>query len=137
MHFALPTEEQWEFAAAGGSEGYNPDGSRKYKFSGTNDTAQLRNYANYNYNNSPGKTIAVKSKLRNQLGLYDMSGNVWEWCKNLLYDYPPGSRIYTSGVLRGGGYGGNANGCRVAFRSANNHDAGGGVYGFRLALVQE
>ena len=68
--FRLPTEAEWEWAAMGGKD---------YKWSGTNELVQLINYAWYG-DKEHGKTHEVKKKLSNGYGLYDMSGNVWEWC---------------------------------------------------------
>ena len=74
--FRLPTEAEWEWAAQGG---------KRAKWAGTNEKARLKDYAWYvdgNGGDAGGKTHPVKQKLPNGYGLYDMSGNVYEWCWN-------------------------------------------------------
>ena len=96
--FRLPTEAEWEWAAMGGKD---------YKWSGTNELVQLINYAWYN----DSKTHEVKKKQPNGYGLYDMSGNVWEWCWDwygtlsnpLPADYP-GADSGSCRVSRGGSW---------------------------------
>jgi formylglycine-generating enzyme required for sulfatase activity len=127
----LPTEAQWEFAARGGSAG-SPT-----TYSGSNN---IRNVAWYS-SNSGRKTHPVGQKQANELGIYDMSGNVWEWCADWYSKrYQRGSVTNPSGpssgasrVNRGGSWYYGATGCRVANR---NHDYPYSSYiniGFRVA----
>ena len=133
--FTLPTEAQWEYAARGGRN------SRGYKYSGSDNPDEV---AWYN-RNSGNEAHPVARKKANELGLFDMSGNVWEWCLDDWNDDSSKARPeftrsnYRSGsdrVNRGGGWGNRASGCRSASRS---YDAPGNRLsglGFRLALVQ-
>ena len=132
----LPTEAEWEYAARGGNK------SKGYAYSGSND---LDAVAWYN-NNSGSKTHPVAQKQPNELGLYDMSGNVWEWCSD-WYDEgyysgspqtdPQGSNSGKSRVLRGGFWYNNASSCRVANRFRYYPDFSFNYYGFRLVLSQD
>ena len=113
--FRLPTEAEWEWAAKGGKD---------YKWAGTNVQRQLVNYAWYDAN-SDNKTHQVKLKSANGYGLYDMSGNVWEWCWDwygiFSYPLPPdyaGAAPDISRVHRGGSWGSLRSGAALAFRGS-------------------
>ena len=130
--FTLPTEAQWEFAARGGSR------SRGYTYSGSNDVDDVAWYTS----NSGSGTHAVRQKEANELGLYDMSGNVWEWCLDGSRSYsssavtdPQGPDSGSRRVLRGGGWDFNAHRCRSVYRFNYSPGLRGSYCGFRLALV--
>lgn len=128
--FALPTEAQWEFAARGGTK------SNTYKYSGSNDVSTVAWYS-YNAQSSSHK---VGTKAPNELGIYDMSGNVWEWCQDLYGGYkgfsqtnPIGPDTGNGYVYRGGSWYNGAQSSRVSCRvqdagTRHNH------IGFRLVL---
>ena len=132
--FRLPTEAEWEFAALGGKKGHG------YKYAGKNFISSIAWFLD----NSDNKTHTVKGKSPNELWLYDMSGNVWEWCADWYGRYAAGSQIDPTGVeegsyrvLRGGCWNSNDWYCRVSNRSFNNPDFSGDGYGFRLALEKD
>ena len=132
QHFHLPTEAQWEYAARGGSK------SRGYKYSGSNDVG---NVAWYMDNTNAKGTHPVKTKSPNELGLYDMSGNVWEWCQDWFGSYSSGSQTNPTGassgsyrVGRGGSLGSLARDSRVSGRTFYAPSDRVGNLGLRLAL---
>jgi formylglycine-generating enzyme required for sulfatase activity len=116
--FRLPTEKEWEFFARAGTNN---------EYSGTNDEKDLKNYAWYYDKKSGWKTHPVGTKLPNEWGLYDMSGNVWEWCWDSRSEEEGGSR-----VMCGGSYWYGADDCRVANRLWDDADARYNHRGFRL-----
>jgi formylglycine-generating enzyme required for sulfatase activity len=126
--FRLPTEAEWEYACRAGS-------TAKYSF-GDSDS-DLVNYAWYTAN-SGNTSHPVGEKKPNAWGLYDMHGNVWEWCQDWYANYPAGDVSDPQGpssgharVLRGGGWGVIEVGCRSAYRLS--YDPAGSDYG-RLGL---
>ena len=132
-NFRLPTEAEWEFAARGGN--YN----RHYKYSGSNYISDVAWYGD----NSGNRTHPVGTKQANELGLYDMSGNVWEWCSNWYGSYssysqndPTGPNSGFGRVNRGGSWGSFAGFCRSSFRfNIAPGDSNRGL-GLRLVLSQ-
>lgn len=134
MHqFRLPTEAEWEYAARGGQK------SKGYKYSGGSDLDQVGWYDG----NSGSSTHVVKQKRPNELGLYDMSGNVWEWCSDGYGKYGSGSQTNPKGsssgarrVLRGGSWISDAEYCRVANRNGNNPAYRDYDSGLRVVLSQ-
>lgn len=127
--FRLPTEAEWEYAARGGK---NHDG---YKYAGANSIGDVA----WCWNNSI-QTHLVATKLPNAIGLYDMSGNVKEWCSDWYGGYiseaqrnPTGPLSGSSRVQRGGSWPQNARPCRVSYRSHVNPSFHSNDCGFRLA----
>ncbi len=130
----LPTEAEWEYAARGGNE------SENYKYSGSNNIDEVAWYGN----NSNDETHNVGTKTPNELGIYDMSGNVWEWCSdwygsnyysNSPTENPTGTTSSSYRVLRGGSWNSNAERCRPANRSRSTPDNSYNYLGFRFAFV--
>ena len=126
--FRLPTEAEWEYAARGGNK------SQGYKYSGSNTIDDVAWYDENSLSTHP-----VGTKAPNELGLYDMSGNVWEWCSDWYGDYssssqtnPTGSSSGSGRVLRGGSWCRDAQCCRVAFRDNNALGLRFDYNGFRL-----
>jgi formylglycine-generating enzyme required for sulfatase activity len=95
----------------------------------------------YDYENSSNKTYPVGQKLTNELGLYDMSGNVFEWCSDWLGEYSSSAQINPigsySGSCRGGSYAHSSWAARVSYRYNFTPDLRIGYIGFRLALSHE
>ena len=129
--FRMPTEAEWEYAARGGNK------SKGYLYSGGNTLDNVGWY----YENSSSKTHPVAQKAANELGLYDMSGNVEEWCSDWYGSYSSSSQTNPTGpstgsyrVLRGGGWLNFATRCRVAYRNYFSPSYRVNFYGVRLAL---
>ena len=129
--FRLPTEAEWEFAARGGTK------SQGYKYSGSNTIGDVAWYKE----NSGSKTHEVGTKQANELGLYDMSGNVYELCSDWYGNYsssaqsnPTGPSTGSIRVLRGGSWSSYARYCRVAYRNGATPTGRGYRNGLRLAL---
>ena len=124
-NFRLPTEAEWEFAARGGNN------SRGNKYGGSCSIGDVAWYSD----NSGSKTHAVGTKSPNELGIYDMSGNVWEWCQDRYGDYSSASQTNSHRVLRGGGYN-DRDACRLRWRCAETPDHRYRSCGLRLVLSQ-
>ena len=137
LAFRLPTEAEWEYAARGGNKAIT-----QTIYSGSNSIGSV---AWYSGNVSSGTTHVVAIMSANALGLYDMSGNVAEWCYDDVRTYtseaqidPVGPTNSGSRVLRGGSFTGYANRCRVASRNSDNlYVSFYAYYGMRLALTAE
>lgn len=131
--FRLPTEAEWEYAAKGGVKGrFNG-----YKYSGGNN---LNNVA-WISENSGGRTHEVAKKQPNELGIYDMSGNVWEWCSDWYAPYPDylvtnprGPKDGNKKVCRGGSWNDKGKDCRISRREARDPLTKNAYIGFRLVL---
>ena len=155
--YALPTEAQWEYAARGGKGGNtnvyvwcgggaiafsstvsgSSGRSEPTKYSGSNDVDEVAWY----YDNSGFSTHIVGTKFPNALGIYDMSGNVWEWCSDWDGSYdseaqtdPMGPVSGSLRVLRGGSWFSSASECRVSNRNAI-YPSGCYGSGFRVVLL--
>ena len=129
--YRLPSESEWEFAARGGNE------SKKYKYSGGDDLRKVAWYSK----NSDNTTHPVGDLYPNELKIYDMSGNVWEWCLDKWHsDYngaPDDGSAWVDDsisfrVVRGGSWYDSAGSCRVSYRGGYSPGFRSGNAGFRL-----
>ena len=132
-NFRLPTEAEWEYAARGGNK------SLDYKYSGSDIVGVVAWYDG----NSGSTTHDVKSKQANELGIYDMSGNVWEWCQDWYGSYSSSSQTNPTGpssgslrVDRGGSCNGGARNCCVSLRDSSIPAYRSYNLGLRLSLSQ-
>ena len=131
--FRLPTEAEWEYAAHGGKK------SRGYQYSGSNNLSDVA----WCTDNSGNKTHTVGTKQPNELGIYDMSGNVWEWCQDRYGKYSSSSQVNPTGansgfcrVYRGGSWRGAVRYCRSSYRGGNTPGSRDNFRGVRLVLSE-
>ena len=137
-NYTLPTEAQWEFAARGGKK------SKGFKYSGSNVIGDVAWYGRYeSEGTSEGKTSLVGTKAPNELGIYDMSGNVWEWCADWYANYsadpatdPIGPSAGATHVSRGGSWLDDDPTCRVSYRNFDDPGYRYSSMGFRVVRVQ-
>jgi formylglycine-generating enzyme required for sulfatase activity len=132
-NYRLPTESEWEYAARGGKQ------SQHYTYSGSNSVGAVSWYIY----NSEGKTHPVGQKSPNELGIYDMTGNVWEWCNDWYGTYPSSAQTNPKGfldgstrVMRGGSFSSTQGSCRAANRYGGTPDKRGRNVGFRVVAAQ-
>ncbi|MBP1673240.1 MAG: Sulphatase-modifying factor protein [Bacteroidetes bacterium] len=132
LHFELPTEAQWEYAAKGGNK------SKQTLFAGNKDINKVAWYKS----NSNGLFQKVGTLAPNELDLCDMSGNVWEWCRDFYAPYTPDSQVNPTGpatgttrVYRGGSWIDNVNYTRITYRNSGNPDLKMNCLGFRVVLI--
>lgn len=125
IEFSIPTEEEWEYAARGGQK------SQRYKYAGSNDINEVAWYRD----NSDRTTHPVGEKKPNELGIYDMCGNVWEWTVTPAHSYEteimPDGNVY---IRRGGSWWHKAKNCRVSRRYASDHSKKTSGLGLRVVI---
>ena len=133
QNFRLPTEAEWEYAARGGKK------SKGYQYSGSNNLNEVAWYTD----NSSSQTHDVATKQPNELGVYDMSGNVWEWCQDWKGSYssesqtnPTGATSRSIRVIRGGSWNDIARFCRSSCRGWATPDFAINHHGLRLVLSE-
>ena len=136
LNYRLPTEAEWEYAASGGIE------SGKYKYSGS----QTADSVAWTDGNADNRVHSVGKKNPNELGIFDMSGNVFEWCSDWYssdyykfspYENPDGPVEGSQKVMRGGSWFFDRSGVRIADREKGNPDFRYGYVGFRLCRSAE
>lgn len=127
--FRLPTDAEWEYAARGGNQ------SMSFKYSGCNSIDEV---AWYNSNSTSTHTVATKTA--NELGIFDMSGNVWEWCQDWYGDFNADDQINPTGpangsgrCMRSGSWDFNSWFCRVSHRNYDSPERKSNHLGFRIA----
>lgn len=134
-NYRLPTEAEWEYAAAGGNR------NEGYKYAGNDHIDAVAWYSG----NSDKQIHVVGQKQPNQLGLFDMSGNVWQWCSDWFsdtyYNYsetdnPEGPKRDAYRVCRGGSWWSEARDCRISNRDRYPADARDDDVGFRIAITE-
>lgn len=131
LTFRLPTEAEWEFAARGGNN------SKRTLYSGSDNIDDVA----WHSANSANRTHPVAQKKPNELGLYDMSGNVWEWCEDYYEPYTPKDQVNPHGpqfgsrrIARGGSWNYSEEYCIVWSRNCHAQNAHFNGYGLRLAM---
>lgn len=126
LQFSLPSEDEWEYAARGGQK------SKGYKYAGSNDINDVAWYRG----NSDGCPHPVGEKQPNELGLYDMSGNVWEWTETLAHSYSYNSDNISGNVYirRGGSWWHEPTNCRVSKRYASDKSKKTSGLGLRVVI---
>ncbi|MCL2247122.1 MAG: SUMF1/EgtB/PvdO family nonheme iron enzyme [Lentimicrobiaceae bacterium] len=129
-NYRLPTEAEWEYAARGGQK------SKKFKYCGSHAIDEVAWCAENSVSTHP-----VGSKTPNELEIFDMSGNVWEWCRDWYGDYdektqsnPVGPLTGENRIIRGGSYNFASEFCRISYRGEQYFDFKGSYIGFRLVL---
>lgn len=126
LRFSLPTEDEWEYAARGGQK------SEGYIYAGSNDINEVAWYRE----NGEEKTHPVGLKKPNELGIYDMSGNVWEWTETKGHSYLDGSSDFQDSIYvrRGGSWWHEASNCRVSKRYMSDKNKKTKGLGFRIVM---